>query len=287
MSCNTCETQAIASLCDDIRTLRPLVHCITNYVTVNDCANILLAAGAAPVMADDSAEAAEIASIAQALVINIGTLNERTIESMKLAARAAAKKNIPILLDPVGAGASALRTKTALSLVEEFRFAAIRGNRSEIAVLLGGQGGTRGVDATGQATEADGETAARLAEKTGAVVAVTGAVDYISDGAKILSVSNGHPMMAQITGSGCMLSALLGAWLASGRAAARDAGRAEIPGSDLHAAAGGIAAIGLAGEAAARAAGAAGTGSFRVALIDAVSRLDGRTLGEGMRLDAR
>lgn len=302
MSCNQWKIDEMAAR-DIIGTLaavrakRPLVHCITNYVTVNDCANALLAVGASPVMADDIAEAAEIASIADALVINIGTLNERTIRSMVKACRAAADKGIPLVLDPVGAGASRLRTETARSLVGDCRFSVIRGNASEIRALVG-DGATRGVDASEDdsaesAFAQTARTAAQLAGGTGSIVAVTGAVDIVTDGKRSLAIGNGHPLMARITGSGCMLSAVVGAFAGAN------------PDRLLEATAAAACLMGLAGEGAAasargaidagnsRGAGAdpahaadrpIGTGSFRTALIDGLSLLDGQAVQRGMKI---
>lgn len=273
------EKKRIAEIADAVREKRPLVHCITNYVTVNDCANALLATGASPVMADDEREIADIVAIASALVINIGTLNDRTIRSMVMAGKAAAKRGIPVILDPVGAGASKLRTETALSLIAEIPFAVIRGNASEIRILATGTGTTRGVDASEKDSAADRfealrDEAANLAQKTGAVIAITGATDIVSDGTNAYAIKNGHPLMGRITGSGCMLSAITGAFAAA---------RADSPIDAVSAA---LATMGLAGEKAAREAARRGTGSFRASLIDALSRLDARAVASGMRLDA-
>ncbi len=260
-----------------VRSKNPLVHCVTNYVTANDCANALLAVGASPVMADDIAEMEDLVSIADALVINIGTLNERVILSMRSAMAAAARKGVPILLDPVGAGASRLRTETARAFMAEFPLAAIRGNASEIGVLASGTGASRGVDAR----DADGalasvrENASRLARSCSALVAVTGAVDVVTDGEETRYVRNGHPLLPQITGSGCMLSAVAGAFLG----ACRNGGGA----ARLDALTAALCLSGLAGELAAT---EEGTGTFRVRLIDVLSRLDEATFAGGIRCDA-
>lgn len=204
-------------LCTKLHESTPLVHCITNYVTVNDCANILLASGGSPIMADEPAEAAEMTAICSGLVINIGTLNSRTIPAMLEAGKAAHALGHPVLLDPVGAGATKLRTETAVRILEEVHPDVIRGNISEMKALAGGSATTRGVDAA----EADKVTEENLAEvtawakalaaKTGAVIAITGAIDIVADGEKAYIIRNGHPIMASITGSGCMLSAYMGA----------------------------------------------------------------------------
>ena len=270
----------IARLLRDVREKRPLVHTLTNYVTVNDCANALLAVGASPVMADELDEASDIAALADAVVINIGTLNARTILSMFAAGKKAASLGRPVILDPVGAGASRLRTGTAVRLTREIPLAVIRGNVSEIKALLGGVGTTRGVDADERDLSADGlggvAAAARaLALRTGAVVAVTGSTDILTDGSRTLAVRNGHPFMSRITGSGCMLSAVTGAFCGA------------APGRVFEAAAAALCMMGLAGEQAAeRTAGEnAGTGSFRTYLIDSLSLMDEAALAGGMKLE--
>lgn len=272
---------ALANVVTAVRASRPLVHCITNYVTVNDCANALLAVGGSPVMADDRAEAAEITGIANALVVNIGTLNERTIASMEIAGIAAAGRGIPTVLDPVGAGASRLRTDTALSLIGKIPFSVIRGNASEIKTLFSGTGSTRGVDASEEDSRKDGLDSLRvpamsLALKTRSIVAITGATDIVTDGRKTYVIRNGHPLMGSITGSGCMLSAILGAFTA----AAQDT---HVPLLDGVAAA--LCAMGISGEKAARENRGKGTASYRVALIDALSRIDAKTVLKGMKVD--
>ena len=271
---------AIAGALDAVRGATPLVHCITNYVTVNDCANALLAVGASPVMADDAGEIEDIVGISNALVINIGTLNERTIRSMVMAGKAANRRGIPVVLDPVGAGASGLRTETARSLVETIRFAVIRGNASEIRTLLAGTGATRGVDAQAEhsAEGALGQTidvAVQLAVKTESVVVVTGATDVVTDGKAIFAIGNGHVLMSRITGSGCMLSAITGAFAATG-------GERLV-----ESIAAGVSYMGLAGEYAARDAEALGTGSFRTKLVDHLSILDRARFEQGMRIARR
>ena len=198
-----------------------LIHCITNYVTVTDCANILIASGASPIMSDDIEEVEDITSICNGLCINIGTLNQRTIPAMFLAAKKASELLNPILLDPVGVGASPLRTETASRLLREVPFTAIKGNISEIKALGLGSGTTKGVDADEMDAINDtniGE-AIRLAKgisaDTGAIVVITGARDLIVYKDQSALVRNGHPKMSEITGSGCMLSALLTAYLAA------------------------------------------------------------------------
>ena len=204
---------------ENVRKNCPLIHNITNYVTVNDCANIVIACGAAPIMADDKDEVAEITTICSGLNINIGTLNSRTIASMLIAGKRANMLNHPIVLDPVGAGASKLRTDTALQLLEEVRFSVIRGNISEIKTLASGSGTTKGVDAdvADKVTEENLSDviafAKAFAKKTGAVIAITGAIDIVADSNTAYCIRNGHPMMSSITGTGCQLSAMTAAFV--------------------------------------------------------------------------
>lgn len=272
----------LGQMLDRVRQTEPLVHCITNYVTVNDCANILLACGGSPIMADDQDEAAEITSLCGGLVLNIGTLNRRTIPSMFAAGKRANELGHPVLLDPVGAGASALRTDTARGILSQLRCIAVRGNASEIKTLAGECGATRGVDADSAdalnvgTMDAAVRMAQRLSRDTGAVVIITGATDLVADEQRAFLIQNGHPMMSRITGSGCMLSAMMGAFLAAN------------PEDALEAAAAAVCTMGLCGEEAAglveRYGG--GTASLRMHLIDAVSRLNGDRLEEGAKIEA-
>lgn len=275
-------TLDLRTLLANVRETKPLIHCITNYVTVNDCANILLACGASPIMADDIGEAAQITALCAGLDINIGTLNAQTIPSMLAAGRQANQLGRPVLLDPVGAGASLLRTETALKLMEAVRFTVIRGNMSEIKALALGTAATRGVDAVA----ADGVSrdtlagAAALAKgfarQTGAVMVITGAIDIVADGERAYCVYNGHPMMAAVTGTGCQLSALICAFLAANRTA------------PLEAAAAAVCAMGLCGETArARMQAQDGNASMRGFIIDAVYNLTGEQLERGARYEVR
>ncbi|BEU88612.1 hydroxyethylthiazole kinase [Selenomonas sp. TAMA-11512] len=265
-----------------IREKKPLIHCITNYVTVNDCANILLASGASPVMADDTEEVEEITALADALVINIGTLNARTIEAMLLAGKRANELSHPVILDPVGAGASTLRTKTARRLLEAVHFDVIRGNPSELKALVGERASTRGVDAAPtDAVRADNVRAALafvrgIARETHSIIAMTGAVDIVvsADGTRGASIYNGHPMMAAVTGTGCQLSSLLGAALAAGR---EDAFTTSV---------GTVAAMGIAGETAHRLLTPTdGNAAYRSRIIDAVYNMTDAELEEESRYE--
>jgi len=269
-------------LLEDVRRQAPLIHNITNYVTVNDCANILLACGASPIMADDLEEAEEITSICGGLNINIGTLNQRTIPAMLAAGKKANTLGHPVILDPVGAGASALRTETALKLLQEIRFAVIRGNISEIKALTQGSGTTKGVDAdvADRVTEENLPQAAAFAKAfsktTGAVVAITGAIDIVADEHTAYCIRNGHPDMSRITGTGCQLSAMTAAYVTAN------------PGRTLDAAAAAVCAMGLCGETARRRMTELdGNSSYRNYIIDAVYNLTPEALEEGARYEVR
>ena len=272
----------IQNMLENVRAKCPLIHNITNYVTVNDCANILIACGAAPIMADDREEAAEITALCGGLNINIGTLNSRTIDSMLIAGKRANELNHPVVLDPVGAGASKLRTDTALRLLEEVQFTVIRGNISEIKTMACGSGTTKGVDAdvADRVTEENLEEmvafAKAFAAKTGAVVAITGAIDIVADGKRTFCIRNGHPMMSSITGTGCQLSAMTAAFVTAN------------PDTPLEAAAAAVCAMGLAGEIAhERLTPLDGNSSYRNYIIDAIYNLTPEMLEEGAKYDVR
>ena len=266
----------------NVKERSPLIHNITNYVTVNDCANIVLACGGSPIMADDKNEVEEITAICGGLNINIGTLNSRTVEAMVLAGKKANELGHPVVLDPVGAGASALRTNTAKRLLEEIKFAVIRGNISEIKTLAGTSAATQGVDAnvadkiTDDALDTAVPFAKAFAKKTGVVIAITGAIDIVCDGAKAYVIRNGHPMMAAITGTGCQLSAMTAAYITAN------------PGDTLGAAAAAVCAMGLAGEIAyARLTKLDGNSSYRNYIIDAIYNMTPEQLEEGAKYEVR
>ena len=262
-------TKTFGTLLNLVREGKPLVHHITNYVTVTDCANITLGIGASPVMADAMEEAAAIAAIAAAVVINIGTLNERTIPSMIAAGKSANAEGVPVVFDPVGAGASKLRNSTAERLINEVKLSVIRGNISEIRSVAGLGSKTKGVDASeSDLTGADdaGQIAKSLAHKLGCVVVISGAVDTISDGNKIMYLENGHPMLGNLTGTGCMCSSLIGSFCG----AAKD--------EPFAAAVAAMLCMGVAGELAFENAGRLGNGSFHVALHDAISLMNAEKL---------
>lgn len=276
----TMEQFALKNAVETVRASVPLVHNITNYVTVNDCANALLACGGSPIMSDEPEDVIDITSICGALAINIGTLNKRTIEAMFLAGERAAELGHPIVLDPVGAGASRLRTATAAELLDKLPIAVIRGNMSEAKALAGGAATTRGVDvcpddAVTPENLAESAAFARdLAKKTGAVVAITGAIDIVTDGEEAYAVFNGSPVMGKITGAGCMLSCLCAAYAAAN------------PGSMLDATVAAVSSMGLAGELAEKRMGSRdGNGSFRTYLLDALYRMDGEALEAAAKIE--
>jgi hydroxyethylthiazole kinase len=257
-----------ATLLTAIHQKKPLIHHITNGVVMNDTANITLAIGALPVMAHAIEEVEEMVSIAGALVLNIGTLTTEQIEAMLRAGRRANALGIPIVLDPVGAGATRMRTQAALRLLTELHITAIRGNASEIAALIGVAGETRGVESISVAAERE-TLAQQAAQKLACTTAITGARDVISDGSRMAFVENGHPLLASITGSGCMATSLVGAFLA-------------VESDALLATTAGLIAMGLAGEMAAPA--ASGPGTFRSHLLDAVAALDEDTILHGQKV---
>ena len=271
------------SILEKVRETTPLVHNITNYVTVNDVANVILACGGSPIMADDVAEVEDITSICNILVINVGTLNERTVQSMILAGKKANELGHPVILDPVGAGASKLRTATVFKLLEEVRFSVIRGNISEMKTVFEGSGTTMGVDASATdkvTTETLEEAilfAQQLSEKTGAVIAITGEIDLIATNSKTNIVHNGHPMMSKITGSGCMLTAIIGAYCGAN------------PDRLLESTTAAVCAIGLSGELAYHKMlqSDGGTSTFRMHLIDYMSKMNSTKLSEGIKIESR
>ncbi len=267
---------------ENVRNTTPLIHNITNYVTVNDCANIVLACGASPIMADDKNEVEEITAICGGLNINIGTLNSRTIEAMLLAGKKANELEHPVVLDPVGAGASKLRTETALRLVEEVKLSVIRGNISEIKTLSGNASATQGVDANvaDKVTEENLDSviafAKAYAKKTGAVIAITGAIDIVCNSEKAYIIRNGHPMMSSVTGTGCQLSAMTAAYVTSNQ---------DTP---LESAAAAVCAMGLAGELAFKRMGEAdGNSSYRNYIIDAIYNMTPEQLEKGANYEVR
>lgn len=290
---------------ENVRKKSPLIHTITNYVTANDCANMLLACGASPIMADDVEEAVEITGLCHGLTINLGTLNQNKISSMLSAGKRANELGHPVILDPVGIGASKLRTETALRLIKEVSFSVIRANISEMKVLISGikneektgnegstkdgktsnegsmEGGkTRGVDAdiSDQITEENLAEAVLFAQaaarKLGAVVAISGAIDIVADQEKAYCIRNGHPMMRLVTGTGCQLSALTAAFAAAN------------PNMPLEAAAVAVCAMGVCGEIGCQRLGEMdGNASYRNYIIDAMYHLTPERLEKEARYE--
>jgi hydroxyethylthiazole kinase len=252
-----------------LRERRPLVHQITNYVVMNETANATLALGALPVMAHAREEVEEMVALAGALVLNIGTLSPHWVDAMLAAGKAANARGTPVVLDPVGAGATSYRTETARRILDEVDVTVLRGNAGEVATLVGAEAEVRGVESIGVGGE-PAELARAAAAARGVVASVTGPVDHVSDGETVLVVANGHELLAVVTGTGCMSSALTGCFLAA------------KPDDPLAAAAEALAAFGVAAEDAAR--DARGPGSFHVNLYDALAALDPGTLDERARI---
>ncbi len=273
-----------------VRARTPLVHNITNYVTVGDVANAELACGASPVMADAVEEVRDMVALASALNINIGTLNARTVESMHAAADAAAETGTPLVFDPVGAGASAFRNETTREFLAHAHPSCIRGNFSEVAFVAGLAATTRGVDA-GEVADAVSpeEVAAQVARAHGCICAVTGAVDVVSDGTHAVFVENGDAAMGKVTGTGCMCDGLIAAFIG----ALHGEGPAAAPGtrSELVACAAAVCSMGLAGELARRdleGMGAlVGTGSLHIGIIDRLSLLSAADYRRHARVEER
>lgn len=261
---NAAAAAALAAL----RERRVLVHSITNYVVMNSTANALLAAGASPVMAHAREEVEEMVALAGALVLNIGTLSPPWVEAMRLAGAAANRRGVPVVLDPVGAGATAYRTATARALADELELAVIRGNASEILAMAGSTASTRGVDAAHDVGEA-ARVGAELAQRLGCAVAITGEVDLVTDAARAVEIRAGHPLMGRVTGTGCAATVLVAAFCA-------------VEPDPVVAAAGALAFFGMAGERAAE--HAAGPGSFQVGLIDALAALSPEEVADGARI---
>lgn len=270
---------------ENVRKQMPLIHCITNYVTVNDVANALLACGGSPIMSDDAEDVEDITSICGGLDINIGTLNKNSIQSMLLAGKKANELNHVVLLDPVGAGASKLRTDTAFNLLKEVRFDVVKGNISEMKTLAYGSGKTKGVDA--DACDAVGEEnieqgvlfAKELSRKltkefSSVIVAITGAIDLVSDGNKCFVIRNGRPEMEKITGTGCQLAGIMTAFLKAN------------PERKLEAAAASVCMMGLAGEIAwSHMNKEDGNATYRNRIIDTLFNMSGEELEEGAKYE--
>ncbi len=267
---------------ENVRNTVPLVHNITNYVTVNDVANMILACGGSPIMSDEPEDVADITSICGGLNINIGTLHQRSIEGMFLAGKTANALGHVVLMDPVGAGASALRTNTAVRLMEELKLDVIRGNISEIKALALGSGTTKGVDADAADTVTEDSLdqmvcfAKDFAAKSGSIVAITGAIDLVADAGTCYVIRNGRQEMSKITGTGCQLSGMMTAFLVAN------------PENKLEAAAAAVCAMGLAGELSfAQMQEGDGNSTYRNRIIDAVYNMTPAVLEEGAKYEVR
>lgn len=265
---------------ENVRRKAPMVHCITNYVTANDVANVLLGCGASPVMADAPEEAAEITSRCDGLTINMGTLNQQKLLAMRKAGKQANQKGNTVVLDPVGVGASGFRMEAARQLLEEIRFDAIRGNLSEIKAVAAGCRTYRGVDVqqgdalTEESIGAVLELVNTFSKATGSIIIVSGVIDIVSDGNKSYAIRNGRREMRNVTGTGCQLSGLLSAYLAANRTC------------KLEAAVAAVCAMGVAGEIAwERLQEGEGNASYRNRMIDAINRMDGNTLNARAKVE--
>ena len=258
----TISSDVLSAAIAAVRTQSPLVHNITNYVVMNNSANALLAIGASPVMAHWVSEMEEMTAIAGTLVLNIGTLDDKWIDGMLTAGKAAMRRDTPIVLDPVGVGATSQRAEAAMKIIEHCRPTIIRGNASEIMALVDASVKSRGVDSSASSDDAL-ESAKRLAVDTGAVVVISGATDYITNGTDVYTVEGGNPIMATVTGMGCTSTAIVGAF-------------AAVVEDPMIAATAAMAVMSLAGERAA--ANARGNGSMQMHFLDELYNLTPETL---------
>jgi hydroxyethylthiazole kinase len=256
-------------LLEKIRANKPVVHHLTNWVTIYDCANIVKVLGGSPVMAHAKEEAAEMARIASSLVLNIGTLTPEFVQAMKIAAKSANEKGIPVVLDACGAGATRLRDKKCFELLSETKIDIIKGNASEIARLSGELVKTKGVDA-GRVSKNMASIARELARRRKCTVVVTGKQDIVTDGKKLYIIKNGHPMMTHVVGTGCMAASAIGAFAAVER-------------DLLYAASCALTCFEIAAECAVRL--SAGPGSFKERLFDCVFSLDRRTIEKMQKVE--
>lgn len=247
---------------EKVKAEKPLVHCITNYITANDCANALLAIGASPTMANYIEEVEEVEQNSNALVLNMGTLGKDTLESMIKAGKAANKFNVPIVLDPVGVASISHRRKCAITLLNNVKVNVIRGNISEIKALCGLECNSKGVDSYEVInSEHSKEIAKELSRKLNAIIAITGEKDYISNGERTLVIENGHKLLTKVTGTGCMTTSLIGAYIGVNK-------------NYFIATIAGVSSMSIAGEIAFEKLKAnEGSGTYRVNIIDALYNL--------------
>lgn len=264
-------TDSAADMMARVRAMRPLVHHITNYVTVNDCANVCICAGGSPVMTDEVRDIPEMVALASAVVLNIGTLNERVLESMAVAGREANRNDVPVILDPVGVGATSYRTAAVRKLMDAVEISVIKGNGGEIGVLAGLGGEVRGVDSVSGSDDA-GAAVSSLAERTGAVVAATGETDYVSDGRSLAVLRNGSPMLEKVSGTGCMVSSVAGCY----------AGACGVSVASVSAA---ISVFNIASEKAVEGGKVFGPASFKTKLLDSLYGLSKEDVDGSLRMD--
>ncbi len=262
-------TETICSDLEVLREKRPLVHNITNFVVMNETANAILCLGALPIMSHAIEEVEEMAAIASAIVLNIGTLQPDWIHAMELAGKRANELGIPVILDPVGAGATKLRTDASRRLLTNVHISIVRGNAGEVATLAGISSEVRGVESIAASAPSE-EIAQRFAATYGCTVAITGPVDVVSDGKRVARISNGHPLLGKVVGTGCMSSVMIGSFAAVDR-------------DPFLAAVGGLVAFGIAGELAAQASGDR-PGTFHVELYNSLYAIDAEAIRDRARI---
>ena len=254
-----------------VKEQQPLVHHLTNAVTINDCANVTLAIGGRPVMASAIEEVADMVQLAQALVINFGTMNDEMFEAIIKAGQTANEKGIPVIFDPVGVGATPFRTNRARVLLEKVKPSVVRGNASEVLSLIGGVGQTRGVDSA-NTTISKNELAKMAAKHLNAITVISGEQDFVSDGSEVIGIHNGDVWLTKITGTGCMTASIIGCF-------------AGVTNNMLAAAVAGMSTMSLAGEQAKQQLKQnEGIGTYRVKLMDAISLMDGESWDQGVKL---
>jgi len=265
--------ELIETICNDLAAIRekkPLVHSITNLVVMNETANAILCLGALPIMAHAKEEVAEMVGIASALVLNIGTLEPDWIDAMEMAGKRANELNIPVILDPVGAGATKLRTESSRRLLQNVKISIARGNAGEVATLAGIAAEVKGVESIG-ASQTSEEIARQFASTYGCTAAITGVVDVVSDGKRTAKLSNGHEMMGKVVGTGCMSSTMVASF-------------AAVDADSFSAAVGGLTAFGIAGEIAAQISGDR-PGTFHTTVYDALYALSAEDIHKRARIE--
>lgn len=264
-------TESIKNLFSKVRENTPLVHHLTNTVTINDCANVTLAIGGSPVMATSLQEVEHMVQLSSALVINFGTIDNGMYESMLIAGKAANAKGIPVIFDPVGVGATPFRTQRAKMYIEQVKVSIIRGNVSEVYALIGGKSQTKGVDA-GEIAISKSEVAVKAAKQLQTVVVISGEQDVVSDGKRMVHIHNGDVWLTKITGTGCMTASLIACF-------------ASVSDDFFQAAVAGMSVMSLAGELAKEHLNEKdGIGTYRMKLMDEIFFMDGERWEKGVRL---